>query len=214
MIALASKASRPEIDLKALRPADWPALERLFGPNGASGGCWCMCKHDPRGSRAPSDKAVVAWALRGVRASVVRLPPSVHGDGDKGLVPRLTGTARKKGDSAYVGDGRNRWPAVHGLDAANLFRLALETGSAGARYHAVADEGVLLRDIAEVIGRRLNVPVVAKYPKEAVGQFSWLAPFFSVDHPVSSQRTRELLGWQPKHSAVISDIDWARYFET
>jgi nucleoside-diphosphate-sugar epimerase len=156
---------------------------------------------------------MLALASRGVRASVVRLPPIVHGDGDRGgFVPRLSGVARKKGFAAYIGDGRNRWPAAHRLDVAQLFRLALEKGEAGARYHGVAEEGVPFRDIADVIGRRLNVPVVAKTSKEAVGLFSWLAPFLSVDNPVSSQRTRERLGWQPKHPGVIPDIDNARYF--
>jgi nucleoside-diphosphate-sugar epimerase len=122
--------------------------------------------------------------------------------------------APKKGVSAYVGDGLNRWPAVRRLDAANLFRLAFEKGSAGARYHAVAEEGMPVREIAEVVGRHLKVPVVTKSPKEAAGNFRWLAPFLSVDNPASSQRTRELLGWQPKQPGLIPDLDRPRYFET
>jgi nucleoside-diphosphate-sugar epimerase len=164
--------------------------------------------------RVASEEAADKVAARGVRVSVVRLPPSVHGDGDHGFVPLLIGVARDKGSSAYVGDGLNRWPAVHRLDAAHLYRLVLEQGTEGARYHGVAEEGVAFRDIAGVIGRRLNVPVVSKTAEEAAGHFGWFAHFAALDNPASSQRTRQLLGWQPGQPALIADLDRARYFES
>lgn len=172
---------------------------------------------DPSSAAAPriaSEEAALAMASHGVRVSVVRLPPSVHGDGDHGFVPLLIGIARGKGISAYVGDGRNRWSAVHRRDAAHLYRLALEQASAGSRFHGVADEGVPVRDIAGVIGRRLNMPVVAKSPEEAADHFGWFARFVSIDNPASSRLTQERLGWRPAQPALIPDLDRARYFET
>jgi len=160
-----------------------------------------------------SEPAALALASQGVRVSSVRLPPSVHGDGDHGFVPRLFAIARDKGISAYVGEGLNRWPAVHRLDAARLYRLALEKGSAGARYHGVADQGVPFRDIAQVIGRRLNVPLVSKSQEEAAEHFGWISHFVSIDGPASSTQTQEQLGWRPTHASLISDIDRTAYFE-
>jgi nucleoside-diphosphate-sugar epimerase len=160
-----------------------------------------------------SEAAGLAMASRGVRVSTVRLPPSVHGDGDHGFVPRLIAIAREKGASAYVGEGLNRWPAVHRLDAAQLYRLALEKGAAGARYHGVADEGIPFREIAGVIGRRLNVPVISKSPEDAVEHFGWISHFVSIDCPASSEETQQQLEWRPTHASLIPDIDRPTYFE-
>jgi nucleoside-diphosphate-sugar epimerase len=159
-----------------------------------------------------SEQAAFALTERGVRTSIIRLPPSVHGEGDHGFVPLVIGIAREKGAAAYINEGLNHWPAVHRLDAALLYRLVLEQGSAGARYHAIAEEGVPFREIAEVIGRRLSVPVVSKTPEEAKDYFGWFAHFAAIDNLASSQRTRETLGWQPKQPGLIADLDNPRYF--
>lgn len=163
--------------------------------------------------RIASEQAARSVAAKGIRVSVVRLSPSVHGDGDHGFVPMLIGLARDKGMSAYVGDGLNRWPGVHRLDAAHLYRLVLEKVGAGGRYHGVADEGVTFKEIAEVIGRRLNLPVVSLSSEEAVNHFGWIAAFAGLNCPASSQRTRDLLGWQTRHPGLIEDLDRPGYFE-
>lgn len=162
--------------------------------------------------RVASEEAAAAVAARGVRVSVVRLPQQVHDTRKQGLVTYLIAVAREKGVSAYVGDGKNRWPAVHVLDAARLYRLVLEKDSAGARYQAVGEEGVPLRDIAEAVGRGLNVPVVSKSPEEAMEHFGWLGAFLGSDLPASSAQTQEQLGWRPTGPGLIADLDQANYF--
>jgi nucleoside-diphosphate-sugar epimerase len=160
-----------------------------------------------------SEAAALALAARGVRATVLRLPPSVHGNADHGFVPRLISIAREKGVSAFIGDGLNRWSAVHRLDAAHLYRLVLEKSSVGARYHGVADEGVPTREIAEAIGAHLSVPVVSKSREEAADHFGWIAMFFAMDGPASSAQTRERLGWRPVQPGLIADLNVEHYFE-
>jgi nucleoside-diphosphate-sugar epimerase len=161
-----------------------------------------------------SEQSALAQGSRGVRVSVVRLP-QVHDPKKQGLVTYLIAIAREKGVSAYVGDGLNRWPAVHRLDAAPLYRLALEKGSAGARYHAIAEEGVPVREIAEAIGRGLKIPVVSLSAHEAAAHFGWLAFFAAMDSPASSALTQQRLGWRPTaQPGMIADLEQVRYFET
>jgi nucleoside-diphosphate-sugar epimerase len=174
-----------------------------------------LTEDDPTAPQFPrkTELAAEAAAEKGTRVSVVRLPPSVHGEGDKGFVPMLISAARAKSASVYTGDGKNRWPGVHRLDAARLYRLALENGSAGARYHATEDDGVPFRKIAEVIGRRLNVPVQSKTPEQATEYLGWIGMFTGLDLAASSDRTRQALGWEPKQRFLLDDIDQPYYFK-
>jgi nucleoside-diphosphate-sugar epimerase len=163
-------------------------------------------------TRQATARLTLSLASRDVRSSVLRLPPTVHGDGDHGFMATLAGIARDKGVSGYIGDGANRWPAVHRFDAAHLFRLAVEQAPAGSVLHAIADEGVPIRAIAEVIGRHLGVPVAAISPEDAAGHFGWLAAFLAMDVPASSVLTRELMDWQPVQPGLIDDLGKGHYF--
>jgi nucleoside-diphosphate-sugar epimerase len=174
-----------------------PATEDHFDPNHPN-------------PRAASELAAASMSARGVDVRVVRLP-QVHDAVKQGLITYLVALAREKAISAFVGDGLNRWPTVHRLAAAQLYRLALEKGSAGARYHAVAEQGVPVRQIAEALGRGLKVPVVSKSPEEAGEHFGWLAMFAGFDMPASSALTQERLGWQPTGPGLISDLDRMQY---
>jgi nucleoside-diphosphate-sugar epimerase len=160
-----------------------------------------------------SEAATLAQVAKGVRAAVVRLAPSVHGPGDGGFVPMLIKSARQHGVAVYQGEGRNRWPGLHRLDAARLYRLALEHGAAGARYHGIDEEGVEMRELMTVIGRHLGVPVASKSPEE-IGQYlSWLAYFAAIDGPASNALTRQQLGWQPIQPGLLADLEAGHYFE-
>lgn len=161
------------------------------------------------GMRVDAENFLIGLASRGVRSSVVRLSPLVHSDLDHhGFTPTLINIARQRGVAGYVGDGANRWPAVHTLDAARLYRLALESAPAGSRLHGVADEGVRMADIAAAIGRGLGVSVAAAAPEN----FGFLSTFIGLDNPTSNAATRSLLGWEPTHPGLIEDIDSGHYF--
>jgi nucleoside-diphosphate-sugar epimerase len=163
-------------------------------------------------TRMATAEYVLGLASQGVRSSIVRLAPSVHGDGDHGFVATLVDIARAKGVSGYIGDGTNRWPAVHRFDAAELFCLAVTDAPAGSTLHGIADEGVPIRAVAEVIGRHLDLPVVSVSPDDAAEHFSWLASFLAMDSPASNTLTRQLLGWEPTHPGLIADLDEGHYF--
>jgi len=165
----------------------------------------------PTAPRAASEAIVMAASGRGVRGSVVRLSPSTHGAGDHGFAPRLIDIARSKGFAAYIGEGANRWPAVHRFDAARLFRLALEKAAPGSRLHGAAEEGVPMRAIAETIGAGLGVPVRSLTADEAQAHFEWFARFAAIDNPTSSAITRKSLGWRPEGPDLLTDMK-ANYF--
>jgi nucleoside-diphosphate-sugar epimerase len=166
--------------------------------------------------RIAGERACLGFAARGVRASVVRLAPTVHGPEDHGFIPMLIATARQTGVSAYVGDGTNRWPAVHRLDAAVLFRLAVEKAPAGSVLHGVAESGVTLKSIAETIARRLDLPTVSLTPDQAATHFvsPFMATAYGFDGPVSSSHTQELLGWSPTHPTLLEDLEHGDYLAT
>jgi nucleoside-diphosphate-sugar epimerase len=164
------------------------------------------------GLRAGAEAIVLAGAERGVRSCVLRLPPAVHGPGDRAFVPELISIARRTGVSAFVGDGNNRWPSAHLLDVAQLFCLALERAAPGTCLHGVAEEGVALRAIAELIGERLGVPVRGLTSAEAHDHFGWLARFVAVDNPASSAFTRETLSWRPQRPGLLEDMRHGDYF--
>ena len=156
---------------------------------------------------------MIGLADRNVRSSVIRLPPTVHSDLDHhGFIPTLIAIAREKGVAGYVGDGANRWPAGHTLDAAHLYRLAVESAPAGTRLHAVGDEGIPFRQIAETIARNLNVPTASIPADEAAGHFGFLGMLVQLDDPTSSALTQELMGWKPEHPGLIEDLNQGHYF--
>lgn len=166
----------------------------------------------PAADRLANAHYTVALAASGVRSSVLRLPPTCHGQGDNGFMARIVGIARQMGVSAYVGDGSTRWPATHRLDVAHAFRLALEKAPAGSTWHAVAEEGIPVRAFAEVIGRKLGIPVVSVSAGDAPDHFGFLGLLLQMDSPASSARTREALGWRPTHPALLEDLQQDHYY--
>jgi nucleoside-diphosphate-sugar epimerase len=166
--------------------------------------------NSPVAIRVPSEKKALTLASEGVRSSVIRLSTMVHDQTKQGLATRMIALARQTGVSAYVNEGLNRWPAVHRLAAAQLFRLALEKGASGSKFHAIAEDGIYLRAIAEAIGRLVHVPAVSKTPKEAASHFGFLAYFVGADFQASAAKTKETLGWSPAEAGVIADIEATR----
>lgn len=159
-----------------------------------------------------SEQVALSLAQRGVRTSIIELCPSVHGEGDTGFIPQLIAIAKEKGVSAYIEEGMNRWPAVHRLDAAHLYCLALEKAEPGSRLDGVADEGIAFRDIATVMGKHLNVPVVSIPQDQAQDHFGFLGALAALDIPRSSQSTQQQLGWQPVHPSLLEDLEQGHYF--
>jgi nucleoside-diphosphate-sugar epimerase len=171
-------------------------------------------ERDAQGAASPrglAERTTLGLAAQGVRSASVRLSPTVHGEGDHGFIATLVGIARDKGVSGYLGDGTGRWPAVHRYDAARLFRLAVEQAPAGSVLHGVAEEGVLLKDIAEVVGRQLDLPVVSIAPEDATEHFGWLGRFLAMDGTASSALTQELLGWEPTNPTILEDLEKGYY---
>lgn len=177
-----------------------------------------VTEHDTAGpdhplrARAINEEFTVSLAGKGIRSSSVRLAPTVYGDGDHGFMAMVVNVAREKGVSAYIGDGANRWPGVHRLDAAHLFRLALDNAPAGTVLHGIGDEGVALRSIAEVIGRHLGIPTASISAEQAMEHFGWLGGLLGADIPASSLLTRELMGWQPVQPGLLEDLENGHYF--
>lgn len=182
----------------------------------ATSGCIGMRTEEdspPHAFPRKSEQTVLAAVSQGVRGMVIRLAPSVHGDGDHGFVPALIQSARAKGRAIYVGDGQNLWPAVHRLDAAVLYRLAMEKGAAGARFHGAADEGIPTRQLAEVIARRLNVPAVSVTAEQATEELGFIGRVLGMGGPTSSALTQERLGWRPTHPGLLQDLEEGTYFD-
>ena len=168
----------------------------------------------PDAPRGGGEHLALGYAERGVRSVSLRFAPTVHGDGDHGFISTIVGIARERGASGYVGDGANRWPAVHRIDAARMIALALEQAPAGAVLHGVGEEGIPTREIAEVVARHLDVPAISVAPDDVAAHFGWIGAFFGVDMPASSARTQELLGWTPTHPTLLADLEAGSYFRT
>jgi nucleoside-diphosphate-sugar epimerase len=207
-----ASASKDKAAIEAMTAALAGSNKPLIVTSGCLG---LRTEEDPPPASFPrkSEQAGLAALSQGVRAMVIRLPPSVHGDGDHGFVPALIKLAREKGVSIYVGEGQTLWPAGHRLDVARLFRLALENGSRGAVFHGVGDEGIATRQISEIIARRLNVPAVSKTPDEAAAMLGFIGHVLGLGGPSSSRLTQERLGWKPTHPGLVEDLEHGTYFD-